>query len=175
MTTLQDVSRLANDYLDRNYTITTITGKTFKYCPRELGYRFEFNNRKNGFGICNFRRRIIGLSKGLCEFNLDKIETHITDTILHEIAHALSYEVYGFDGRGHDFKWVSIAKQIGCNGKRCFSIHDIESPPSKYTLTCPTCKRETPKHRKPKRSKACGKCCNGVYQEEHKLIVTQNY
>jgi predicted SprT family Zn-dependent metalloprotease len=140
----------------------------------DQGWRFEFDNARRRAGVCKYGSKTIGLSKYLLPHMK---EEKILDTILHEIAHALVGHKHG-----HNYVWRAKALEIGCNGHRCYNPHtdlngyeDVLAVQSKYTFTCPTCGKKTPVHRKPKRTKACGKCCNGVYNEKHKLILTQNY
>ena len=159
MKTINDVIELANELLNKEFTFTTYYG-THNVSAKSIGYRFEFNNRKRAFGTCNYSQKIIGLSLPLCTENLDKIDSRIYNTILHEIAHALSVHVYGIRfGRGHGANWVSVAKQIGCDGKRCFDSETVNMPKAKYRLVCDSCGAESPKHRKGSRTSACGRCC----------------
>ena len=179
MTTLNTVQDLAIQLMSKTFKVKA-KGWTYDLSALDIGYYFEFNNRKRAFGVCNYVKKVINLSQPLCEANLDKLDTQITDTILHEIAHAFCVHIYGTQlGRGHDWRWKSIALQIGCNGERCYDIHEVNHTQSKYTLTCPKCNRTSPKHKKPKREIACGKCCKqynfGEYSHDFKLILTQNY
>ena len=146
----------------------------------KFDWQFEFNNAKKTFGQCVYGKKYgrpfhrIKLSKPLVALN---DEEQVRDTILHEIAHALDVEQRGYSS--HDYKWVSIARSIGCNGNRCYNVNDVEQPKSKYSLICNSCKREAPAYRKPKRKKACGVCCrkhnNGKYSEDYVLNLKQNY
>ena len=175
MKTLRDIEAIANQLLDKTFEIKA-RGTVYRICPREIGYKFKWDSAKRRFGCCNYGKLHISLSKPLCEINLDKIHGKITDTILHEIAHALCVDIYGrVDGRGHGANWVSIAKQIGCDGKRCYDGNSVEKPQAKYTLTCPTCGREARRHKAPKNGIACGVCCNGVYNAQHKFIIQKNW
>ena len=139
------------------------------------GWRFEFNNARRSAGICSYNEKTIYLSQYLLPHMK---EEKIVDTILHEIAHAIA----GFDA-GHGYKWKRIPKSIGCNGYRCYdprtafkegSIEKLAKQ-SKYTLTCPSCGKKSPKHRKPKSNYSCGDCSNGRYNPDYKLVLTQNY
>lgn len=142
------------------------------------GWYFKFTHGRKQAGICVWDKSqynevgYIGLSKYLIPHMTDEA---IEDTILHEIAHAM----VGYE-HGHNHVWQRQARAIGCNGQRCYEIdelidHEALATKSKYTLTCPTCGRKSAAHRKLKRSKACGKCCNGYYDPKHKMILTQNY
>ena len=179
MKTINDVRTLAIELLNTEFRIVTYKG-THLVTPSKIGYRFEFDSAKRRFGCCFYVKKKITLSLPLCAENLDKVDTRIKNTILHEIAHALCVEVLGIhEGRGHGSNWKSIAKQIGCDGERCYSGDSVNKPQSKYTLICDSCGRETPKHRKVTRSYACGKCCNehngGKFTEKYKLrLVTNN-
>ena len=160
MGTLNDVRVLVDELMSKEFKITTYSG-TYSVSAKGLGYRFEFNNRKRAFGTCNYSQKKISLSLPLCTENLDKIETRIQNTILHEIAHALCVYVYGIRScRGHGSNWKAIAKQIGCDAKRCFDSSTVNVPKGKYSLICDNCGDESPKHRKVTRTYACAKCCN---------------
>ena len=177
MSTLKDVQNLANELINKTFTIETYSGNK-QISAKQLGYTFKFDSAKRRFGCCNYSRKTISLSKHMCEVNLHQIEGKIKDTILHELAHAFSFHLYGFEGKGHGYKWQNVARQIGSDAKRCFSYSDfggLNKPQSKYSHVCPTCGNETPVHRKPKRTYACGKCCTNGYDARHKLILKQNY
>lgn len=179
MTTLKTVKNLAIELMGKTFKINA-KGLTHEISALDIGYYFDFNNRKRAFGICNYRDKRIALSQPLCEVNLDKIDTQITDTILHEIAHAFCVHIYGTtDGRGHDWRWRNIALQIGCNGERCYNSEDVNHTTSKYTQICKKCGKETPRHKKPKRTQACGKCCSkynfGKFSHDYVLELRVNY
>ena len=180
MGTIKDVVNLVETLLAKEFTFSTYYGE-HKISAKQIGYRFEFNNRKQAFGTCHYTQKKISLSLPLCSENLDKIHTNIQNTILHEIAHAFCFYIYGSNlGKGHGSYWVSIAKQIGCNGNRCFDSSKVNMPKSKYTLICDTCGNQTPKHKLTSRINnfACGKCCNqhnnGKFTEKYKLRLVEN-
>ena len=179
MTTLNDVKKLAVELLNKQFTFKTYKG-THKMSAMDLGYYFEFDTAKQRFGACWYIAKKITLSMPLCKENLDKLETRITNTILHELAHAFSVEVYGIrEGKGHGANWKSIASQIGCDAERCFKSESVNKPQSKYTLVCDNCKKETPKHKMVTRTYACAKCCNahnnGKFSHDYKLRLVVNY
>jgi predicted SprT family Zn-dependent metalloprotease len=76
---------------------------------------YDINTRaKRRFGQCNYRLKQIQL----CAYSCDKVTLEeVIDTIKHEFAHAITYEVY--HERGHGRIWQKVAKKIGSNGKRC--------------------------------------------------------
>lgn len=178
MGTLNDVKVLVDELMSKEFKITTYSG-THSVSAKGLGYRFEFNNRKRAFGTCYYSQKKISLSLPLCSENLDKIDTRIRNTILHEIAHALSVYVYGIrSGRGHGHNWKAIAKQIGCDGERCYDGETVNLPKAKYSLTCDNCGYESPKHRKVSRKYACAKCCKahngGKFSDKFILKFIEN-
>lgn len=178
MSNLKAVEKLANELLNKKFSIRDRFGNIRHLSAKSIGYTFKFDHAKRRFGCCNYSRKTISLSKHMCEINLHQLDGKITDTILHELAHAFAVEIFGREGKGHGHIWKSVAKQIGSDAKRCFSYSDfggINKPESKYTLTCPTCGNESPMHRKPKRSYACGECCTNGFDPKHKMTLTQNY
>jgi len=175
--TLKDVENKANELIDQEFTFT-VFGQRQTVCARTLGYKFEFDGAKRRFGACHYRTKKITLSRPVCEVNLDKLETKITDTILHELAHAFSVHFYGSEGKGHGSLWKNIAWAIGCDGNRCYDGNKINQPKSKYTLVCPNgC--EYPRHKKTRKSgyvsQSCGNCSGGYYNPQFKLTLVQNY
>jgi len=111
------------------------------------GWRFEFDSAKSRAGSCCYNTRMLTLSKSITLLNDEKA---ITDTILHEIAHALAGR-----GVGHGSEWRKVAVSIGCNGARCHS-HTV--PERAMQGTCPVCERVIMKHRRGR--VACSVCCN---------------
>jgi predicted SprT family Zn-dependent metalloprotease len=111
---IDEVEAHARQLLQKEYKIE-VNGKVQWLNPYRIGYRFKFDNAKRRFGQCSYRDKRISLSKPLASNNLDNF-FQINDTILHEIAHALSYKIHGSRGSGHCKRWVHVAKSIGCNG-----------------------------------------------------------
>ena len=133
------------------------------------------NRRKRAFGLCSYRKKRISLSEYLVPAMTDKA---IKDTIIHEIAHALT------KGHGHDKVWQSKCIELGGNGLRCGGTdkyfngskgkNEILNAISKYSLTCPVCGHVSYINRKPKKDSSCGNCCN-YFNPKFKLVLTQNY
>ena len=63
-------------------------------------------------GMCYYHPKFITIS---ALYAMKATKADIIDTILHEIAHALT------PGHGHDMQWRRAAWQIGCSGERCHS------------------------------------------------------
>jgi predicted SprT family Zn-dependent metalloprotease len=128
------------------------------------GWTFEWNNRKRAFGVCNYSRKTIFLSKIL---TLEVSEEETLNTILHEIAHAL----VGV-GHNHDRVWQLKALEIGCSAERC-SNHKVEIE-AKYEANCSGCGTVHKAHRRPKRTHWC-KCSSRSFKPELALSYVQNF
>ena len=128
------------------------------------GWRFEFDNATRRFGCCKYRSKRITLSKKLTELN---DEENVLDTILHEIAHALT------PSHHHDSVWRAKALEIGCDGNRCYSSDEVVTPESKYIAKCSGCGMIHKKHRQPKNISSCGKC-DRKYNPTYKLTYVVN-
>ncbi|MEU4688997.1 SprT-like domain-containing protein [Actinoplanes sp. NPDC023714] len=112
------------------------------------GWTFAFDDAKTRAGVCHHGRRVIGLSRPLTA--LYSVE-QVTDTVLHEIAHALAGPAHG-----HDRVWRRIAVRIGCSGMRCVPA---EAPriDGRWVGVCPAGHRTTA-HRRPTRVRSCLDC-----------------
>lgn len=130
----------------------------------EKGWSFEFDNAVSRFGVCSYTKRRILISRKLTVLNT---EEEVTNTILHEVAHALVGP-----GAGHSHKWRRVAQSIGCTGSR---THSAETPQAPWMGTCPSGHTIT-RHRLTDTAKnrvACAKCCNsknnGRFSAEYKF------
>jgi len=117
----------------------------------EKGWGFKFDSAKRRFGCCNYRKRLIQLSEPLVLLNSTE---QVTDTILHEIAHALTGP-----GIGHSFAWKTICTSIGANPSRCYDSNEVLAPPAKYVLVCPNCGKKSPRQKRTRKRYACSSCC----------------
>ncbi len=90
----------------------------------EQGWTFRFDNAKIRAGQCRYDKKEISLSRN---FANHAPAAEITDTLLHEIAHAL------VGTRGHHQKWRKTAIAIGCSGNRC---HSLQFTQPKYIQRC---------------------------------------
>ncbi|WP_433303746.1 SprT-like domain-containing protein [Actinoplanes sp. CA-030573] len=115
------------------------------------GWRLVFDNAKTRAGVCRFDRKEIGLSRPLVELYE---AAQVTETVLHEIAHALAGPRHG-----HDRVWRTIARRIGCSGSRCMPA-DAPSVEGPWVGVCPAGHRTTA-HRRPVRVKSCRVCAGG--------------
>lgn len=117
-------------------------------------WSFRFINTRRILGRCDHSEKCIELSSIYClnhEYNL------IRDTILHEIAHALTR------GHGHDSVWKRKCIEIGALPNRCKSIDGEKM--AKYKLICPN-GHITYQNRKTKELGSCSKC-SPVYNEKY--------
>ena len=130
---------------------------------------FAFNNCKTSLGSCNYKKRRLELSRHYVQLNS---VDYMLDTMLHEIAHLLAYKKYGYRVK-HDYRWVEIAKAIGCIGERTACNKSVVRPKGKYVYKCSKCGYEIAVHRRFKRRKACSDCCikygNGKFDERFEM------
>lgn len=118
------------------------------------GWHFSLDNAKVRAGICRYRAKQISLSKNFVEMAPAE---EITDTILHEIAHALVNP-----RSGHNLEWKRMAIAIGCNGKRC---HQLNFSATKFVQKCSQGCWSRPVHRR-KKSLICKLCHAKVVYEQ---------
>lgn len=95
------------------------------------GWRFGFDRSIRRFGCCNYKDRLITLSRTLCKLNdVDRVK----NTVLHEIAHA----IVGKEA-GHGLEWKVKAMSIGCDGQRLYRSNAVVLPSKKWKAVCATC------------------------------------
>ena len=134
-------------------------------------WTFCWQNKKQSLGTCSYNRREIRLSKWYVELN---DEDDVKDTILHELAHALSYERYGSKGIGHGILWKKVCIEIGAVPKSR-SKSDLKRPEDhhKYVDTC--CGMTFRKHRLRKNSRySCPKCHVSLFVGEKEKIADRS-
>lgn len=147
----------------------------------------KFDNAKRRFGLCRNEKKVISISLPLLNLN---DEARVRDVILHEIAHALHYNKYErrslFLRRSrqvHGETWKEIARSIGCNGLRCYSVvkaqgslAPVQKPPARFIYQCPECMKISETHRHS--NSACGVCCKkynrGIYSELYRLVLLED-
>jgi predicted SprT family Zn-dependent metalloprotease len=119
-------------------------------------WSFCFDHARRRFGSCQPRRRRITLSRVLTLLNDD---AEVRDTILHEIAHALT------PGDNHGARWKAMCLRIGAKPRRCYSDEHVTSPPRRaapYQIGCLACGWWQDRHRRTRRKLICRKCRAGV-------------
>ena len=172
--TTSDVRLLANKYMNTTFTYR---GKQFNM--NQLGWKFQFGNKRRALGTCRMSKKIVEISQWVVNNSDNSIETW-NNTILHEIAHAIDFEIRGTSK--HDWQWRSIALAIGCNGERCSHVEHKAKVNSKYTIKCNNCGTERVGHKRRKKVElghiSCGKCYKangGVFTDAIVLVQIQNY
>jgi predicted SprT family Zn-dependent metalloprotease len=117
-------------------------------------WRFQFDHARRRFGSCRIRSRTITLSRPLTLLNsIDEVR----DTILHEIAHALT------PGNGHGAKWKAACHAIGAAPNRCYDDGSVIAPPRReapLVIGCTRCNWWSDRRRRT-RSKLICKLCRG--------------
>ena len=113
-------------------------------------WKLDFNDAVRRFGYCAYWRKIISISKPLSLLNN---ESRVRNTILHEIAHALTKS-------GHDKAFYKKCIEIGAEPKRCYP-ESVIRPEPKHIYACSTCGYRYERIKKIKRHKlsyhgACG-------------------
>jgi predicted SprT family Zn-dependent metalloprotease len=113
------------------------------------GWAFAFDGARRRLGSCHYGQRTLTLSRPLTLLNP---EATIRDTILHEIAHALT------PGAGHGPAWREAARRIGAKPQACADARDVTLPEAPYALVCDGCGTETPRYRRPRSRYVCRLC-----------------
>lgn len=130
-----------------------------------------FSNTKNALGRCFFRSEV-PTRIDLSSYWLSHLsEEQITETILHELAHAKA----GVRA-GHNYIWKSAARKLGANPNRVAELpteltEKVLSENAKYKASCTKCDTTVYFHRLTRKWQmgqyVCGKC-------RGKLVVMMN-
>jgi predicted SprT family Zn-dependent metalloprotease len=129
------------------------------------GWRVRLDNARTRLGSCSYDSHTITLSRHHVELNN---EATVTDTILHEVAHALA-------GRdiGHGPAWKEVARRLGATPKRCAGP-EVKMPDRRFIGKCPACDKQVQRHTR--RNIACRDCCalynRGRYSPVYRIIWT---
>lgn len=166
-----------NDLQDVENYVETLLSVLWKYDKYligldEYGYTFVWDNRsRKRIGYCHYERKEIGLARKIIELNLQNSKI-IREVVLHEIAHAINFEL--FDDTGHTESWRNVLLYLGGNGKTLYKPHGLNFPLTKYTMKCLTCGIEVGYVVKPK-PKSCAICDPSSYNEKFKMKLIKNY
>jgi predicted SprT family Zn-dependent metalloprotease len=119
--TLKNYEKFANDLLvEHNLT----------------DWKFVWNKKLStgAWGVCHYRTKEIHLNQ---KYALVESKENVIDTIVHEIAHALT------PGYGHGEVWKAKCRELGCRDKQYKNLaEDSIKKLAKYKGTCPTCGHE---------------------------------
>ena len=148
---------------------------------RNIPYRIEYTNKGVSYlGKCIRRKYstyfILRFSTLYFNGLYDRLDIdQIKDTILHEIAHAITYHDTGVN-HNHDWLWKRVARNIGCTGE---VRANTEVRTGRYIYECPHCHRQITRRRKITRGLACGVCCekynNNKYSKEFEFQLVKDY
>ncbi len=125
-----------------------------------VGWQFRFDHARRRFGCCKPALKLITLSRPLTLLNP---EEQVRDTILHEIAHALT------PGNGHGARWRSKCKELGAKPARCYTDATVVSPPrqaARYEFGCRACGWWVDRRRVTWRHAVCKRCRTPVVYRE---------
>lgn len=137
----------------------------------ELGWGWNWDGAKRRFGRTNATKKLITISKPIAKMNLE--QSQVLDTvILHEIAHAIHYVMYG--ELNHNQRWVSICLAIGGDGEQYYNPELVNPALSKYLLKCKYCGFEVSKNRMPKYMTSCSQC-DTKFNPKYRLQIFQRY
>lgn len=136
---IPDLRKLAREQFDKH-------GLTSK------GWVFDINDGKRRLGVCFYRTKRIEIASYYALHNSD---TEVTDTLMHEIAHALVGPGYG-----HGAVWRVKARELGATPKACNNNPDIITPIGPWQSRCTRCDILLSLHRRPKTLDGwiCKKC-----------------
>ena len=119
-------------------------------------FRFDHARRRFGSCRCGAGTKMITLSRPLTFLN---DEPQVRDTILHEIAHALT------PGDGHGPRWKRKCVEIGANPQRTYGDDEVVSPPRKpawFEMGCDRCDWWVDRRRRTRRKLVCKSCRGAV-------------
>jgi predicted SprT family Zn-dependent metalloprotease len=124
-------------------------------------WKFRFDHARRRFGSCQARLKLITLSRTLTILNS---QDQVRDTILHEIAHAMTPD------DGHGAKWREACVRVGATPKRCYDDQTVLSPPrsaAQYRVGCKACQWWVDRRRTTRKRMICVKC-KGPIVYQHK-------
>ncbi len=113
-----------------------------------LGWTFAWDKAKLRAGGCHYRTKVISLSRHYVALNVADRLDDVIDTVLHEIAHALTYLQYGPGGYGHGPEWQAICVRIGAKPERCYDSSVVAMPTGRWLACCPACGNEYRRHKR---------------------------
>lgn len=110
------------------------------------GWRFNWCRTTRTMARCHYGTKLIEVSKHWAKIMTD---FELKQTILHELAHALSYNIYGWEGMGHGVNWKKVAKEIGVVVPK-HAMDTLKTPEHTWEVYCKLCNKTLKKmYRKP--------------------------
>jgi predicted SprT family Zn-dependent metalloprotease len=115
-----------------------------------MGWRVNWDNARSRNGQCRYATKTLSFSRPLTRI---ATEEEFTNTVLHEIAHALT------PGHRHGNVWRAKFIALGGNGERC-SSRDPEGviALAKWTILCVSCDFKTHRNRLTQSIRTGGRC-----------------
>lgn len=126
------------------------------------GWEFRWDNAKTRAGQCDQKNKVISLSAPLMSlWTRDQAK----ETILHEIAHALTNPKAPAHGR----EWQLTCMRIGADPTRTWGHNGEQPTPAKYKGTCPN-GHELFRHKLTRKS-ITGSCnrCSPVFDQRYRF------
>ena len=117
-----------------------------KYIP---GWGLGWICSQRVYGKCSFGEHLIKLSLPLVQRN--SVE-ETTNTILHEIAHAMAGPEHN-----HDWYWKAQCMKIGARPERCFNLNEVDNG-AEWKSKCLCAGKVHKAIRKPRRELICTAC-----------------
>lgn len=110
-------------------------------------WNFAFDYAKKRAGVCKLDQKQISISRYHIEHNVEMV---VRDTILHELAHAIAYELY--HEKGHGPSWQQVALKLGANPKATgkFVLPEYPWAVVTYCSQAETVKKITSRYRRTK-------------------------
>lgn len=99
----------------------------------------RYDLRGTTAGYAYYATNIVKFNPILLHENTDDFKT---DTIPHEIAHVVSFKLYGLAGKGHGPNWKHVMRRLGVTPTRCHSLDVTNSKVrhvSKTAIYCTSC------------------------------------
>jgi predicted SprT family Zn-dependent metalloprotease len=124
-------------------------------------WNFAWSRAKGFLGMCSYSEQTLYLSKPLTEVNT--LAT-MTDTIRHEIAHALVGP-----GKGHGAEWKAMARALGVKPRA--ADKNAVTVPKKY-FAVHHCGRKFSRDRLPSSRRYCTACWNASGKDRQVSILT---
>jgi predicted SprT family Zn-dependent metalloprotease len=128
-------------------------------------WSFRFDHARRRFGSCRCATRLITLSRPLTLLNT---EEQVRDTILHEIAHALT------PGEGHGPRWRAKCREIGAKPARCYTDDSVVSParsPAPFRFGCAACGWWVERRRRSRGKYICARCRGPLAYELNPALI----
>lgn len=130
---------------------------------QQRGWTFHFDRARVRLGRCLFRYRgIVVRQLSLSHYHaLEGWTPNVEDTVRHEIAHAIDYELRGTSG--HDAVWKRLAIRCGASPKAKAGERPTDEH-APWRANCPSCSYNLPLYRRPTRRYLCTRCPDSVMQ-----------